>query len=168
MSKHLMLTAGPPRTFALVLADGESVLAELERFAAEREIGVAAFTAIGAFRRAVLGFFDPDANKYVDISVCEQVEVLSLTGDVGRGDDGAVVLHAHAVLGRRNGSTCGGRLLSATVRPTLEVMVTEPPGNLRRHYRDDVGLALIDLSSSNGDSDEGIVDSHPLRHGLAP
>jgi predicted DNA-binding protein with PD1-like motif len=151
-----------------VLAEGESVTDELVRFVADREIGAAAFTASGALRSAVLGFFDLDAEEFIEISVCEQAEVLSLTGVLGCDDDGAVALHAHAVLGRRNGGTCGGHLLSATVRPTLEVMVTESPGNLRRHYRDEVGLALIDVASSTGVSGEGFDVEHPLRRKLAP
>lgn len=161
MSENVMLTDGPPRTFAVVLAESDSVTDELTRFAADHDVGAAALTAIGAFRRATLGFFDRTAKEYLEIPVEEQAEVLSLTGDLARADDGAVALHAHVVLGLRDGTTRGGHLLSATVRPTLEVMVTESPGLLRRRYRPDVGLALIDVSASEGRRD-------PLRHGLAP
>ena len=168
MSTYLTLTEGPPRTTVLVLAEGESATDELTRFAAGHDVGAAAFTAIGAFRNAVLGFFDLETRRYVEIPVAEQTEVLSMTGDLGRGEDGEVALHAHVVLGRRDGSTCGGHLLSATVRPTLEVMVTASPGDLRRHYRNNVGLALIDVPSSTGASGERFDADHPLRHGLAP
>jgi predicted DNA-binding protein with PD1-like motif len=165
MSGYLTLTEGPPRTFAVVLGDSDSVTDELTMFAAERGIGAAALTAIGAFRTATLGFFDRTAKEYVEIPVDEQAEVLSLTGDLGRADDGRVALHAHVVLGLRDGSTRGGHLLSATVRPTLEVMVTESPAHLRRRHDPDVGLALIDLSASTG---QRFDSRHPLRHGLAP
>lgn len=53
------------------------------------------------------------------------------------------------------------------MRPTLEVMVTASPGDLRRRYRDEVGLALIDVSSSSGASGERFDADNPLRHGLA-
>ena len=52
-------------------------------------------------------------------------------------------VHAHAVLGRRDGSTVGGHLLDARVRPTLEVLLTESPDYLRRGCDPRSGIALI-------------------------
>lgn len=154
MADHTMLTAGPPRTFAVVLDSGDSVTDELTEFAERNDLGAASITAIGAFRESTVGFFDLEAKKYLEIPVTEQAEVLSLVGDLARGEDGKSALHAHVVLGLRDGSTRGGHLLAATVRPTLEVMVTESPARLRRRYRDDVGLALIDLDASTVQTDQ--------------
>jgi predicted DNA-binding protein with PD1-like motif len=47
------------------------------------------------------------------------------------------------VLGRRDGSTVGGHLLDASVRPTLEVMVIDSPEHLRRACDPVSGIALI-------------------------
>jgi uncharacterized protein len=55
--------------------------------------------------------------------VREQVKVASLLGDVSSGKDGPVV-HAHVVLGRRDGSALAGHLLAVRVRPTLELILT--------------------------------------------
>jgi uncharacterized protein len=49
------------------------------------------------------------------------------------------------VLGRRDGTAHGGHLLEAHVRPTLEVMLTESPVQLRRVFDPGVGLALIEI-----------------------
>jgi predicted DNA-binding protein with PD1-like motif len=73
--------------------------------------------------------------------------VLSLIGDVAEGQDGPV-LHAHAVLGLSDGTTRGGHLLEGLVSPTLEVVVTETPAQLRKVMRPDIGIALIDLDRS--------------------
>jgi predicted DNA-binding protein with PD1-like motif len=54
-------------------------------------------------------------------------------------------VHAHVVCGRRDGSTVGGHVQQATVRPTLEVMVTRAPETVRRRHDEASGLALIDL-----------------------
>lgn len=81
-------------------------------------------TAVGGFQEAEVGWFDREKGGYRHIPVREQVEVLSLVGNVAA-RDGEPVLHVHAVLGRPDGSTLGGHLLSARVRPTLEVIVTE-------------------------------------------
>ena len=68
-----------------------------------------------------------------------------LIGDVAESDGGQPSLHVHAVLGLSNGSTRGGHLLEAIVRPTLEVTVSEAPAHLRRKHRPDLGIALISL-----------------------
>lgn len=166
MAQFATLTDGDPRTLVLVLGEGESVAGEFEAFAVKNGIGAASVTAIGGFREAVLGFFDPVARGYVEIPVREQAEVLSLVGDIGRDEDGRIALHAHVVLGLRDGGTRGGHLVSATVRPTLEVMVTESSGELRRRYHKDVGLSLIEHVDLPRQEEWSPED--PLRHGLAP
>jgi len=55
-------------------------------------------------------------------------------------------VHAHIVVGRFNGSTLGGHLLEAHVRPTLEIVLVESPPHLRRTFDPASGLALLDLS----------------------
>lgn len=54
----------------------------LERFARENALGGAHFTAIGAFSEAMLAYYDWEARTYREIPVREQVEVVSLSGDV--------------------------------------------------------------------------------------
>jgi predicted DNA-binding protein with PD1-like motif len=49
------------------------------------------------------------------------------------------------VVGRSDGSTLAGHLLEARVRPTLELMITETPTQLRRRHDPESGLALISL-----------------------
>ncbi|WP_219417051.1 PPC domain-containing DNA-binding protein [Pseudonocardia nigra] len=135
------------RTFAVVMAKGDEAAEELARFAREHEINGAGLTAVGACREATLGYFDPDVMQYQDIPVTEQAEVLSLLGDIAT-KDGAPAVHAHAVLGLRDGSTVGGHLQRAVVWPTLEVIVTESPVHLRKRVDPETGLALIALDES--------------------
>lgn len=164
-----VLSEETPRTFAVVLAESDSVLDELLVFASGNDVTAAGFTAIGAFSAATLGFFDLAEKRYLQIPVHEQAEVLSVVGDIGVDGDDRPALHAHAVLGLRDGTTRGGHLLSATVRPTLEVMVTESPGHLRRRYRKELGLALIDPRANGPASQKpGFTPEEPLRRGLAP
>jgi uncharacterized protein len=76
--------------------------------------------------------------------VSEQVEVVSLIGDVAV-EDGEPKIHAHVVIGKRDGATLGGHLLEGRVRPTLEIVLTEAPEHLRREFDSVSGLALIRL-----------------------
>ncbi|HSS12337.1 MAG TPA: DUF296 domain-containing protein, partial [Rhizomicrobium sp.] len=82
--------------------------------------------------------------KYLNIPIDEQVEVITLAGDIVPDDKGKPSLHAHVVLGRRDGTTRGGHLVEGLVRPTLEVTVTELPAHLRRHKHLELGVALIE------------------------
>jgi predicted DNA-binding protein with PD1-like motif len=133
------------RVQIVVLDSGEEAFATLTRFADEAKITAASLSAIGAFEKAVIGWFDFSSKSYRKIEVNEQCEVLSAIGDVAVGDDGKASLHVHIVLGLSDGSTRGGHLLAGTVRPTLEVVVTEVPARLRRKKRADLGIALIDI-----------------------
>ncbi len=62
----------------------------------------------------------------------EQVEVVSLLGDVALGPDGKPALHPHIVVSRSDGTAMGGHLLEAHVRLTLEVLLTESPAHLHK------------------------------------
>ena len=130
------------RTYAVVFAEGDEAMEGLNKVAAEQGLSAARLTAIGAFRRATVAFFDLERREYLPIEVDEQVEVLSLVGNVSLAGDEHKV-HVHAVLGRRDGSTVGGHLLSAEVRPTLEVVLVESPAHLRRHHDEKTGLPLL-------------------------
>jgi predicted DNA-binding protein with PD1-like motif len=133
------------RTFAVVFEPAEDPVKGLERFASEESISGAHLTAVGAFRRVTVGYFNWERKDYDRIVFDEQVEVLALTGNIGTKQD-KPALHAHVVLGRADGTACGGHLLDASVRPTLEVTVVETPKHLRRRMDPETGLALIDLS----------------------
>lgn len=135
-------------TFVLVFAAGDEVMAGLRAFAREHELEAAHFTGIGALSDAVLGFFDWERKDYRRNPVAEQVEVVSLIGDVTAGEKpGEANIHAHIVLGRADGTALGGHLLEAHVRPTLEVIVTKSPSHLRRRKDPVSGLALIALET---------------------
>jgi len=136
--------SGGTRTFVLVFKTGEQVTAPLLEFARAQDIDAASLTGIGAFERVTLGYFEIQKRDYERIPIDEQVEVVSLLGNVARGDDGPK-LHAHVVVGRKDGSAHGGHLLEAVVRPTLEIVLVESPAHLRRRMDPSTGLALIDL-----------------------
>ena len=142
--KTAVLDAQPPKTYLLVLDPDEEVVSGLVGFVTEKAITAGHFTAIGAVSGAMLGFFDRKTKEYTKIPQDGQAEVLSLIGDVALKADGSPGIHAHAVLGLPDGSARGGHLIEATVWPTLEVVLTESPRHLRRTFRPELGLALID------------------------
>jgi predicted DNA-binding protein with PD1-like motif len=146
MQSRLVWENAGERTFVLVLDAGEEAFATIADFAARCGLEGASLTALGAFQRATVGWFDLANKTYKPIEVDCQCEALSLLGDIAIGDDGRPSLHIHAVLGLSDGTTRGGHFLKGIVRPTLEVTIVETPTRLRRRKRPELGIALIDLS----------------------
>lgn len=138
---------GSQVTWAVILDRGDETVETLERFAREQALSASSFTAIGAFSDATVGWFDPERNEYAEIPVPEQVEVLTLAGDVAT-SGGEPTVHAHVVLGRRDGTALGGHLLRGVVNPTLEVVLTESPAQLRKRVDERTGLALIAIDET--------------------
>jgi predicted DNA-binding protein with PD1-like motif len=133
------------KTFALVFDTDDEFMSDLTSFAQDNGLSAASLTAIGAFSNAMLGYFDIEKKEYEKILVEEQVEVLSLVGTIAPKDDGEPQVHAHVVLGKSDGTTRGGHLMGARVRPTLEVIVLESPEHLQRRTDKETGLPLINL-----------------------
>jgi uncharacterized protein len=139
--KAQRLTHSGSSVHALIFEMGDEVMSGLREFAARENIRAGRITAIGAFRSATLAYFDWETKSYCELPVEEQVEVLVLAGDIVL-KAGKPEPHVHVVLGRRDGSTRGGHLCEAIVRPTLELML-EQAGMLERRFDPESGLALI-------------------------
>ena len=139
-----LLQPGPLKSYAIVFQTGDEAGSGLVQFAKEQRVTAAHFTAIGAASRVVLGYFDWQQKKYLHIEINEQVEVVSLVGDVALDKDQPKV-HAHLVVAKRDGSAWGGHLVEANVRPTLEVFLEESPAHLVKKFDPESGLALIAL-----------------------
>jgi predicted DNA-binding protein with PD1-like motif len=144
MQSKLIFEREGLKTYALVYEKGDEVISTLQAFAEEHKLGTSHFTAIGAFKHTIVGFFDRKKMDYLKIPIKEQMEVLSLTGNITLSDEGYKV-HAHAVLGKADASALGGHILEAHVWPTLEVIVEEAPKHLRRQIDPETGLPLLDF-----------------------
>ena len=132
------------KTFVLIFDTGDEVVSGLLEFAKNQHLNGSHFTAIGAFRDVVMGYFDWETKEYKRIPLPEQVEVLSLVGDIAL-NQGEPQVHAHVVVGKADGTAHGGHLMEAHVRPTLEVVLVESPQHLQRQSDPESGLALIRL-----------------------
>lgn len=143
---YKLLNDNKQKTFALIFDLGDEVMSTLTTFAEEHDLEASQFTAIGAFKEAKLNYFEWDKKQYKSIPIQEQVEVLTLAGDIAL-KDGKPTVHAHVVLGRSDGTTRGGHLEKAIVRPTLEVILTENPIHLRKKFDPETQLFLIDTEA---------------------
>ena len=119
--------------------------ADLVQFVTElaekKEIRVAAFTAIGALKRAKLEFYDQEKHEYQEITLDSPHEIASCMGNISM-KNGKPFVHAHAVLADKNGNTKAGHLLEGVVF-AAEIHLRELRGaKLERKYDKVTGLSL--------------------------
>jgi len=93
--------------------DAELVQSILE-LVTRKGIEAATFTAIGALKRARLGYYDQKNHKYKEIAIESPHELVSCTGNISL-SDGKPFVHAHVVLADERGNTRAGHLLEGTV-----------------------------------------------------
>jgi hypothetical protein len=144
MKSKLLSQIEGRREWAVIFDAGDEVMADLKQFAAEQKLQAAHLTGIGAFARVTVAWFDLETKAYQPIEINEQIEVVSLIGDVAE-SKGKPSIHAHICVAKRDGTAHGGHLQTGIVRPTLELIVIESPAHLRKSFRPEFGLALIDL-----------------------
>ena len=145
--KSKLINESGEKTFVVIFEKGDEVVETLRRFANNQRLLASHFTAIGALSDVVIGFFDVVKKHYQKIPIREQVEVLSLTGDIAYEGD-VPKIHAHIVVAKADGTAHGGHLIEGHVFPTIELILVESPKYLHRRLDKETGLALIDLAAT--------------------
>jgi len=143
MQVKLVKDTPEEKVYAVIFHKGDEALSGLTDFAIADKAEDAHFTGIGAVSSATLAWLDVPHKIYHRIAVPEQVEVLSLIGDVAT-FNGKPVVHMHAVLGHPDGTTTGGHVFELNANPTLEVFVTVNSVPLKKRPDDASGMKLID------------------------
>jgi len=134
------------KTYIVIFAKGDEIMSGLTEFAERNKITAGHFTAIGALQSARFGWFDPARKAYRDMPINQQVELISLIGDVGL-VNGAPQIHAHGAVGLPDGEVRGGHLLQAIAWPTLEMLFTTYPTTLIKKHDEETDLFLFDLKT---------------------
>jgi uncharacterized protein len=143
MQAKLIKDASDEQVYSVIFYKGDEVLSGLTDFAIAHKISDAHFTAIGAVSGATLAWLDVSKKMYRRIAVKQQVEVVSLIGDIAV-FNGVPVIHMHAVLCKPDGSTIGGHVFELTSNPTVEVFMTVNTTVLKKKSDDASGMKLID------------------------
>lgn len=121
------------------LKAGSRVPEDVVKLAAREKISTALLSAIGGVSELTVAYFNQETKKYEEHEYSEELEVTSLLGNVTV-KDGKPFVHVHGTFGRRDMSVVGGHVVSMTVRPLLELVVT--PTSNRALRKLDEGLRL--------------------------
>ena len=133
-----------PTTFVIRLEKGDDILPSLRRFAAKKRIGAGVFEGIGSLNTAKLGHYDFHTKNYKFEVFSEDLEILSLSGNIATMDN-APLPHAHVTLGKRDFSVIGGHLDEGSFANMVEIGLSSLPGKLVKSRDEEVGLNLLQL-----------------------
>ena len=142
---RLLSESGGVKNYAIILANGDEVMSGLNDFAKQYQIKSARFTAIGAFSKATVAWFDESRKQFKLIPITQQLELVSMIGDVAL-SNGKPAVHTHVAVASSDGTVRGGHLIDARVFPTLELFLTAYPTALEKKLDETTGLMLIDPS----------------------
>ncbi len=131
--------------FIIRLEMGEDILASLKRFAEAKRIRGASFEGIGSLNRVKLGHYDFKTKLYKFEAFEDDLEILSLTGNISTMDSHALP-HAHVTLSRRDFTVIGGHLDEGSMANMVEVVLQKMPRGMVKAKDDQVGLNLLQLS----------------------
>jgi predicted DNA-binding protein with PD1-like motif len=130
--------------YQLRFASGERLVDTILAFLAAKKVGFATMTAIGALSSATISYWNAATQQYESHQIDEQVEFVSLIGNVSL-KDGAPFVHAHVTLGRSDLTTLGGHLNEAAVHPNVELWLWPESESVDRAIDDGSGLHLMSL-----------------------
>ena len=143
MKVRLLSENGGVKNYAIILAKGDEVMSGLTDFARQNKVTSASFTGIGAFSHATVAWFDDAKKEFRLIPIEQQVELVSMIGDIALVNDQPAV-HTHVAVASSDGTVRGGHVINAFVFPTLELFMTVYPTPLHKESDEATGLKLID------------------------
>jgi predicted DNA-binding protein with PD1-like motif len=109
------------RRFEIVFSKDDEVIAGLAEFAEKNHIKIADFTAVGAFGKAILGWYDPEKRAYKQFPINEEMEIASFTGNIRPDRNGKPVVHVHCVVATGDGVPHAGHLIEGHISLTMQL-----------------------------------------------
>ena len=124
------------------LPHDSDLLEAMTELAGRGGIKLGTISAIGAVKRAKIGFYDQKTREYLETEINQPMEISSCLGNISL-KDGEIFVHAHVTLADKEGRVLGGHLASGTIIFAAECRITELKGeSLKRSYDDITGLSL--------------------------
>jgi uncharacterized protein len=130
-------------THILNFAKGEEVMSGLAAFFKEKGIRAGHITGLGAASQITIAYYNIETKTYERKKFVENVEILSLHGNVGAKEDGEIVVHMHGVFGRKDFTVFGGHIFETVISGAGEIHISSLSGQINRAYDEETGLTLM-------------------------
>lgn len=129
--------------YTLNFEKGEEVISGLSNFLKNKNIQAGHISGLGASSDLTLAYYNLESKEYEKQSFKENVEILSLSGNIGVKENDELVIHLHGTFGRRDLSVFGGHIFALTISGAGEIHLTALPGKIPRAYDAETGLTLM-------------------------
>ena len=133
------------RPYLIIRLDpNERIIDNLLKACSSENVKLATLSGIGSVREVNLGFYDFNKKSFVKKSFSQQMEVVSLIGNVTiLGKD--PYIHAHISLSDKNFNCIGGHFYDGVVNATLEIILQKIDGEVLREESREIGLNVFHL-----------------------
>jgi uncharacterized protein len=137
-----MYEVTPTRTFMGGLDHNADLLESLTKICIINGIKLGRVEAIGAVKKAALGYYDQDKKEYSYFVIDRHLEIINLVGNISL-KEGKPFVHAHITLADKEGKSYGGHLIPGTIIFACEAIVQAFDGpEFKRELEPVTGLPL--------------------------
>jgi len=126
------------------LEKGEEIVESIRTLANKEQIKLGTITGIGAVNKATIGLFEVDTKVYNTIDLEEDMEIVSLGGNITE-KDGEVYIHLHIAISNSTYNVKAGHLNSAIISATGEIFIDIIEGSVGRRFDKEAGLNLLEF-----------------------
>ncbi len=124
---------------------GDDLMQALNDVCAAHKIQTGRIEAIGAVKKAKLGYYNQEAKEYEFFETYQPLEITSLTGNISL-RHGKPFVHAHLTLSDKQGKLIGGHMVPGTEVFACEFVIQEFSGPVfKRGFDNTTGLPLWDF-----------------------
>lgn len=125
------------RTYIFRLPKGKDLLESLADFCHDNQVKCGVVNVVGSVSNATVGFYDQTKKKYDKKVINEEMELLSLSGNISIQDNRPIV-HAHVILSGKDYNAVGGHLFPGTKIYVCEAFIQELVGEPKVRRTDKV------------------------------
>ncbi len=130
--------------FLVRVDTGEEIVGAIAEFARAQSIDAAEISGIGAAYGVVLGYFDRSTRQYERLAVPDEVEIVSLLGNLSI-REGRPFPHVHVNVSGRDFRPYAGHFFEGKAGATCELVIRPMKGYAQRTRDAATGLFLLDL-----------------------
>ena len=125
---------------------GADFLEEITRICVDRDIHLGWVEALGAVKKARLGYYNQKEREYHFYELDQMLEITNLVGNVSI-KDGVPIVHAHVTFSDKDSHAYGGHLAPGTIVFACEIVIQDFGGpKFERGFDQETGLPLWNMN----------------------